>query len=403
VLSLSLEKLRLSLSHFRRVRDVSGLGLDGQVRGSYPEAVDWVRYIGSTLDKTISVDVAVSSLSDAIVGFSLVLGRWATGVSVGVLAEFILSVVLAGNVANDSRSSSDGDRSVGYSDGSRADSDGGVSDCDRGVGNSDVSWSGTNGNGGMERSDRDGSSKSSISSGGGGVSSLGFFDSNVVGNLSLSDFGSVIDGHGGFGSGDRGSRLGGSFSRGGVSFGLLVHLRLGRGGGLDDSSVIGLNISLDNRGRCGRSSSDGSGGCGDDSGSGGYKSRSSGDESGGSGDEGGGSGDESGGGSWGSREVSCGDTETVERVGDVRGTLDEAVAVDVGVSSPGHSVSSLDFVLGRGAAGVAVGVLAEFVLSVVLGSDVGGWDDVALGKTNGHQSDDGVVHVEEVRCCLGGT
>ncbi|PSN29320.1 hypothetical protein C0J52_27763 [Blattella germanica] len=56
----------------------------------------------------------------------------------------------------------------------------------------------------------------------------------------------------------------------------------------------------------------------------------------------------------------------MDGVGDVAGALDEAVAIDVGVSSSGDSVSGAHFLLLGVAVGVSVAVLAQSVLSVVL-------------------------------------
>lgn len=67
---------------------------DWEVGGSNTESVDGVSNIVHALDKSVSINVAVSSTNNTIGGLGLLLGRWASSISVGVLAELILSMVL---------------------------------------------------------------------------------------------------------------------------------------------------------------------------------------------------------------------------------------------------------------------------------------------------------------------
>lgn len=109
------------------------------------------------------------------------------------------------------------------------------------------------------------------------------------------------------------------------------------------------------------------------------------------GDEGGGVGGGDGGGRDG--QVGGGDAEAVDGVGDVVDGLQEAVGVDVRVSTTGHTIIGLDLVLGRWAAGVAVRELSQLVLSVVLVAADGGGDagvvqkHLSLGGGHGHGED----------------
>ncbi|PSN31001.1 hypothetical protein C0J52_26472, partial [Blattella germanica] len=74
----------------------------GQVGGSHTESIDGVGDVAGALHKTVAIDVGVSSSGDAVSGAGLGLGTWATGVSVAVLAQSVLSVVLAGHGGGDS-------------------------------------------------------------------------------------------------------------------------------------------------------------------------------------------------------------------------------------------------------------------------------------------------------------
>jgi len=65
-------------------------------------------------------------------------------------------------------------------------------------------------------------------------------------------------------------------------------------------------------------------------------------------------------------QVGGGNAEAVDGVRDVVDGLHDAVGVDVAVSSTGDTIPGLHLVFGGGAAGVAVAILAEFVLRVVL-------------------------------------
>jgi hypothetical protein len=65
-----------------------------QVGSGHPESVDGIRNVVDSLDDAVGVDVAVSSTSHSVPGLGLVLGRWATSISIAVLSQLILSVVL---------------------------------------------------------------------------------------------------------------------------------------------------------------------------------------------------------------------------------------------------------------------------------------------------------------------
>lgn len=85
-----------------------------EVGGSNTESVDWVSNIVHALDQTVSINVTVSSTDNTIGGLALGLGGWTSSISIGVLAKFILSVVLGsmstwGNNSSWSNESSLGD------------------------------------------------------------------------------------------------------------------------------------------------------------------------------------------------------------------------------------------------------------------------------------------------------
>jgi len=98
-------------------------------------------------------------------------------------------------------------------------------------------------------------------------------------------------------------------------------------------------------------------------------------------------------------QVGGGDAESVDGVGDVVDGLEEAVGVDVRVSTTGHTIIGLDLVLGRRAAGVAVRELSQLILSVVLVAAGGGsvgdagvgdatvQEHLGLGGGHGHGED----------------
>ena len=84
-------------------------------------------------------------------------------------------------------------------------------------------------------------------------------------------------------------------------------------------------------------------------------------------------------------KVSGTNTEA-EGVSDVVDSLDDAVGVDIAVGAPGDAISRLDLLLDRVLITVAVAVLADVILSVVLG---------ALGTSGTHRdgsSDNGSGH-----------
>jgi hypothetical protein len=108
-------------------------------------------------------------------------------------------------------------------------------------------------------------------------------------------------------------------------------------------------------------------------------------------------------------QVGGGDAESVDGVGDVVDGLEEAVGVDVRVSTTGHTIIGLDLVLGRRAAGVAVRELSQLILSVVLVAAGGGsvgdagvgdatvQEHLGLGGGHGHGED----HLRISPKCLG--
>jgi hypothetical protein len=67
-----------------------------EVGGSNSKSVNWIRNIVSALDDSVSINVVVSSTNNTISGSGLNLGAWASGISVAVLAELILSMILLG-------------------------------------------------------------------------------------------------------------------------------------------------------------------------------------------------------------------------------------------------------------------------------------------------------------------
>merc|ERR1719234_3001054 len=94
----------------------------------------------------------------------------------------------------------------------------------------------------------------------------------------------------------------------------------------------------------------------------------------------------------------CGGHAEAHGVGDVVDRLDDAVCIDVAVAAPCHAVGCLHLLLDRVGVAVAVVVLAEVVLSVILG--VGrinwGWSSNQRGRSdNGGRSNswDGVAVV----------
>jgi hypothetical protein len=72
----------------------------GQVGGSGSESVDRVSNVLNILNKPVSVNVGVSSSYNAIGGLGFDLAGWTTRITVGVLAKFILSMILVGSSLN---------------------------------------------------------------------------------------------------------------------------------------------------------------------------------------------------------------------------------------------------------------------------------------------------------------
>jgi hypothetical protein len=125
MLGLELEEVSLGLGDFGGVGEVGGGRADGEVGRSDAESVDGIGDIGGVLYDAVSVNVRVATAGDSVEGLDLVLGGWATGITVAVLSELVLAVVLAGD---DSRG--------GYGDGSGHGDGGGYGDgsghCDGG-------------------------------------------------------------------------------------------------------------------------------------------------------------------------------------------------------------------------------------------------------------------------------
>lgn len=75
---------------------VGSVGVCGQIGAAHAETVDRVGHVGQGLDQAVGVHVRVTAAGHAVRGTLFVLGRRATGVTVRVLAQFILGVVLGG-------------------------------------------------------------------------------------------------------------------------------------------------------------------------------------------------------------------------------------------------------------------------------------------------------------------
>lgn len=76
---------------------VDGVGVGWQVGATDAETVDRVGHVGQRLDKAVGVHIRVTAAGHAVSGALFVLGRWAAGVTVSVLAQFVLRVVLGGD------------------------------------------------------------------------------------------------------------------------------------------------------------------------------------------------------------------------------------------------------------------------------------------------------------------
>lgn len=98
---------------------------------------------------------------------------------------------------------------------------------------------------------------------------------------------------------------------------------------------------------------------------------------------------------WADWQVGGGNSES-KTVGYVFDALEDSVGVDVGVSSLGDTVGGFDFVFGAVSVVVAVGVLAEFVLSVEL-AFYGAWDYGGSDGRDGGVSQRGGGYVRVVK------
>ncbi|PSN31985.1 hypothetical protein C0J52_26954 [Blattella germanica] len=338
-------------------------GSNGKVSSGHTEAKT-ISDIAGALDDAVAIDVGVSSSGDSVSGAHFLLLGVAVGVSVAVLAQSVLSVVLAGGTDGSEgggMSYSEGGSVMNSHGGGMVNSHGGgVSYGYRGGMSygywGSVSYSdGSTDNNGISM---DGSCGVAEALDGLNVDGCGNSDGSGVGNgnrssMSYSDGGGVMNSHGG------GSIAHGSGSNSVVDSNAALLAAIVAGNGISVGGEMGSLGGGDFGGVKGNSSSDGGDAMG--YGNGGGMSHS---------DGGGMSHSDGSSRSSGSDgEVSSGHTEA-KTISDVAGALDDAVAIDVGVSSAGDSVSGAHFLLLGVAVGVSVAVLAQSVLSVVLAGAV---------------------------------
>jgi len=76
---------------------VGGVRVCGQIGAAHAETVDRVGHVSQGLDDAVGVHVRVTTTGHAVRSALFVLGRRTTGVTVRVLAQFILGVVLGGS------------------------------------------------------------------------------------------------------------------------------------------------------------------------------------------------------------------------------------------------------------------------------------------------------------------